>query len=345
MSNSIDIQKFLELAAHRTVFDVRTPEEFEKGHFPGAHNLPLFSNEERGVIGTLYKQSGRDPAVLKGLEFVGPRMRKIVESVKPFCGGQGILVHCWRGGMRSQSVAWLLQTSGIATSVLEGGYKVYRHFVLQTFEEKRRVIIVSGTTGSGKTDILHALKKRGEQIIDLEGLANHKGSSFGALGEAPQPTQQQFENELAQAWYGLDPLRPVWIEDESRHVGACGIPLAIWQQMRQARVALLDMPASLRVDRLMKDYGEFGIPDLLAATQRLQKRLGGLHTRQTLSLIEAGDIAAAIRLLLDQYYDKSYRHGLSKRDELSLVGIPTGVADADANADLLLNHLEQLLQK
>ena len=333
---TVEIAEFITLAEKYPVFDVRTPAEYHNGHIPDAVNLPLFSDDERIVIGTLYKQKGRDPAILKGLEFVGPKMRELVEKVQAIAPDGTALLHCWRGGMRSQSVAWLLDTAGLNVFVLKDGYKAFRRFALNAFELPRQIYILSGATGSGKTEILQHLKSMGEQVIDLEGLAHHKGSSFGAIGELPQPRQQHFENQLAMAWRNLDPNRPVWLEDESRRIGACSIPPPMWRQMRETTVFFLDMPVGLRVQRLLKDYGEFDPRELAAAIERLKKRLGGQNTRLALDALDAGNLSECAALLLTNYYDKAYRFGLSQRDEMLVRSLPTDTPDADQNARALL---------
>ncbi len=339
---SVPVERFMQLAETYPVFDVRTPDEYARGHIPGAHNLPLFSNEERTVIGTLYKQEGREPAVLKGLEFVGPKMRQMVETVRGTSGRGPVLVHCWRGGMRSGSVGWLLSTAGIPVYLLEGGYKSFRRYVLAGFEIPRAIYILSGATGTGKTEILQHLKAMGEQVIDLEGLAHHKGSSFGAIGELPQPTQQQFENELSLGWRRLDPERPVWLEDESQCIGRCTIPQPLWQQMRQTTVIFLDMPRPLRTQRLQQDYGAYSPEALKAAILRLEKRLGGEKTRVAVRLLEAGELPACIELLLRDYYDKTYRYGLSRRDAALVHHLETTTADAKENARKLRAFIQEI---
>ncbi|MCB0214369.1 MAG: tRNA 2-selenouridine(34) synthase MnmH, partial [Anaerolineae bacterium] len=223
-TTKLGVEPFLELSRHYPVIDVRTSAEFAKGHIPGAMNIPLFSNEERAIIGTTYKQVGQREAMLLGLEIVGPKMRHLIEHIQTVATERTLLLHCWRGGMRSESVAWLAGLFGYRCYTLRRGYKGFRNYVLQMLELPSRLLILGGKTGSGKTEILQVLKQQGEQVIDLEGLAHHKGSSFGALGEADQPSQQQFENELAMQWRQLNLQRPVWLEDESRHIGKLSIP-------------------------------------------------------------------------------------------------------------------------
>lgn len=201
---SVSIEEFIALRDRFPVFDVRTPAEYDKGHIPGAHNLPLLSDVERALVGTTYHKAGREAAILEGLEYVGPKMRQMVETVQHATESKTVMLHCWRGGMRSKSVGWLLNTYGYKVFLLTGGYKAFRHYVLQSFEIPRNIIILSGHTGSGKSDVLEHLQHLQEQVIDLEGLAHHKGSAFGGLGELPQPSQQQFENQLAFQWRSLD---------------------------------------------------------------------------------------------------------------------------------------------
>ena len=197
MPTPIDIKEFLKLSETHPILDVRTPAEFTQGHIVNALNLPLFTNEERVLIGTLYKKQGKQPAVLKGLEVVGPKLHEYVNEAIKLNKTGTFLVHCWRGGMRSSSMAWFLETYGFKCFTLKGGYKNYRKRVLESFNEEKNILVLGGKTGTGKTLILHELEKHKEQIIDLEKLAHHKGSSFGSLGEEPQSSQEQFENELS----------------------------------------------------------------------------------------------------------------------------------------------------
>lgn len=341
-AQSIGVENFLELAETVPLFDVRTPSEFANGHIPGARNLPLFSDEERARVGTTYNREGSREAILTGLELVGPKMRAMVEAVEAQTSQRRVLLHCWRGGMRSRSVAWLLSFSGFEVTVLQGGYKAYRQHVLSRFALRRQVFILSGYTGSGKTEILGHLREMGEQVIDLEGLAHHKGSAFGALGELPQPTQQQFENELARQWEMLDPERPVWLEDESKKIGWRVIPAPLWEQMRHTPVYFLDMPVERRVERLVADYGDASPDQLAACVSRLSKRVGGQNTQQALEALAAGDLATCTDILLRRYYDKAYLHGLSKRDQTLVHHVPTQTADARENAQcLMVNALKR----
>lgn len=339
----VSIDEFMALSRKYPVIDVRTTAEFQKGHIPGAHNLPLFSNEERAIVGKTYHREGREQAILVGLELVGPKMREMVEHVRTLTAENTLLLYCWRGGMRSNSVGWLFSTYGYRVYVLIGGYKAFRNYALQSFELSRKIIILSGETGSGKTAILQELQKMGEQVIDLEALAHHKGSSFGNLGEAPQPTQQEFENQLALQWRALDASRLVWLEDESQKIGSRMIPQALWQQMRNAPVILLKVPLELRAHHLLSEYGQFAPRELAEAVQRLRERLGGLHTRIALESIEKGDLEGCCKLLLSHYYDKTYRHGLSRRNSELIHTVKTDILDATLNARKVLAAAESLV--
>jgi tRNA 2-selenouridine synthase len=311
MSPSLSISEFLLASSEFPVVDVRSPGEYEKGHIPGAHNIPLFTNEERALVGTKYKRAGKDPAVLLGLEIVGPKMADFVRQASALSAGRKLLVHCWRGGMRSSSFAWLLNTSGIEAVTLRQGYKAYRRHVLKSFEKNMNLVILGGETGSGKTEILHQLAAKGEQVIDLEGLACHRGSSFGALGQLPQPGVEAFENLFSETLLRMNPIKRIWVEDESKSIGRVFIPDAFWEQMKTAPFLRVEVPRTIRVERLVKEYGAFQSADLEAALTRIQKRLGGLAFKQCLEALSSGDMATVAEITLD-YYDKAYNFSKEK---------------------------------
>ncbi len=311
-------EAFLQRAANCPVFDARTPAEYAKGHIPGAHNLPLFSDEERHQIGILYKAQGREAAVLLGLKMVGPRLTEYITRVKETTDSRQILIHCWRGGMRSSSLAWLLDTAGYRVALLQGGYKAYRRQVQATLATPWPLLILSGMTGSGKTEILHMLQRRGEQVLDLEGLANHRGSAFGAIDGLPQPSTEQFENDISAHLQTLVADRPIWVEDESRRIGRAVVNEAFYQQMRQATAVRIDVPREQRVERLCTDYGSEAPEKLAAAVSNISKRLGGEKTRATQQAIASGELSSAANAILD-YYDQTYLFGLTQRDQQRIV--------------------------
>lgn len=295
------------------VIDVRSPGEFALGHIPGATNLPLFTDEERARVGTLYKQVGREKALLEGLRFVGPRMAGLVDESLRIAPDKCIRVHCWRGGERSVSVGWLLGKAGF-TEVLTllGGYKAFRSHARASIGQERSIKVLGGFTGSGKTEVLQQLTALGEQVVDLEALASHKGSSFGALGQQPQPTTEQFENLLWEELRAKDPARPVWVEDESLMIGRVSIPQAFFAQMRGAKMYFVEVPLEQRVDRLVRDYGGFPKEALADAVRRIAKRIGPQHCKRALEALDAGDLRPVAQITL-RYYDKAYLHGASRR--------------------------------
>lgn len=294
------------------ILDVRSPGEFEKGHIPGAVNFPLFDDEERAMVGTLYKKSGREHALLKGLDIIGPKMSHFVRAAKKLFPTRQVGVHCWRGGMRSNSLGWLLQTAGFKVSILEGGYKAYRSHIRSELSKPINLIVLGGKTGSGKTDILHALNELGEQVIDLEGLAHHKGSSFGALGQLPQPSTEQFENDVYTAFSKLDTQQRIWIEDESHSIGRVYLPGPLEVQMRVAPTIALAVPIQFRINRLVREYANFPQADLLESLTRIQKRLGNQRLQQAIIALEQNDYATTAEIAL-AYYDKAYAFGLTKK--------------------------------
>ncbi len=338
MPTPTTIHEFLKLSEQHPIIDVRSPGEYKYGHIPGAHNSPLFSNEERAIIGTAYKQTSRAVAVNKGLEFFGPRMKEYAGQIKKVTGGNTFLVHCWRGGMRSASVAWLLELYGLKVYLLKGGYKAFRRAALESFSEERKLTILGGKTGSGKTLILKELKSLGEQIIDLEALAHHKGSSFGALGESPQPTQEMFENELFIRLFNTDKNKTLWLEDESNKIGTCLIPKSLFERMRSVTTFFLDVPFEVRSQFLTEEYGKFDSEDLKKAIERITKHLGGLNAKIALEAIDSGNVKAAFEICL-AYYDKTYSYGKNKRNPESIVNCPFETIDIKKIAEEIIKKL------
>jgi tRNA 2-selenouridine synthase len=296
------------------IIDVRSPGEYLHAHIPSAFSLPLFSDEERAAIGTTYKQKSREAAIKLGLPFFGTKMFAMIETVEEWSREYEktekkkptILVHCWRGGMRSAAVAWLLDLYGFKTEQLTGGYKAYRNWVLAQFEKEYKMKVLGGYTGSGKTEILLQLQKSKIPVIDLEGLAHHKGSAFGALGQQEQPSQEQFENNLATALFKTASTENYfWIEDESQRIGTNMLPLSFFKNLRNSICYFIDIPFESRLKFIVQGYGKFTVADLIAATLRIQKRLGGLETKNVVNLLVENNIEAAFDILL-KYYDKVY---------------------------------------
>ena len=317
----ISIFEFLQKSKHIPIIDVRTPAEFAKGHIPGAINIPIFSNEERAIIGTKYKQESQDTAMAEAMYFVSQKVDFYLDELaKLESPNKKILIHCWRGGMRSGAMARLFAADGYNVQILERGYKSYKNAVLQSFEQPLKLLIIGGMTGSGKSDVLKEMEKLGEQIVDLEGIAHHKGSAFGALGQLPQPTVEQFENELHTAFAKLDLSKPIWLEDESQLVGKVRIPKPLFEQIRVAKVFKLELSKEHRIQRLVKEYTDFNKELINASIQNISRRLGGLATKQAVEAVEKNEFATAIDIVLS-YYDKTYSYGLSKREGQTIIPV------------------------
>ncbi len=305
--------EFLNLAKFHPVIDVRTPAEFELGHIPGAFNIPLFSNEERAIVGTIYKNTGKEAAVYKGLELVGPKLSQFVSQAKEISEANELLVYCWRGGMRSQSMAWLMNTAGFRAHTLSGGYKGFRRHIRTSFYQGSNLIVLGGYTGSGKTYILNEISKLGNQIIDLEQIAHHKGSAFGHIGQAAQPSTEQFENLLGLQWLAQNSEDMVWVEDESKAIGRVFQPEPFYIKLRNAPVIFIDMPVERRIKHLVDDYAGIDHQALEDSLGRIVKRLGGNNYQEALLALAEKDYATVARISLN-YYDKAYLYGVGQRN-------------------------------
>lgn len=335
MSEKIGVREFHKLSKLISVIDVRSPREFEIGHIPGAYNIPIFTNEERAIVGTTYKKEGKDPAVLKGLEIVGKKLRAFADTARKLSVNNKLLVHCWRGGMRSASMAWLFETVGIETYILEGGYKAFRNFGKTQLSKPNKLIILGGLTGSGKTEILLKIKENGEQVVNLEGLAHHKGSAFGALGQEKQKSNEQFENDLIYEWLSLDLSKPIWLEDESHSIGSNWIPSELFSLMRKASVLKVEIPKKERINRLVNEYAGFDVNYLENCILKIGKRLGGQNVKAALESLKKGQLDEVADITLS-YYDKSYNFGLNQRKNNNIYPVVLDSDDPAKNAQILM---------
>lgn len=307
-----------QLAEFDEIIDVRSPAEFADDHIPGAINCPVLDDDERARVGTLYVQNSPFEARKIGGVLVAKNIARHLEtkfadhpkSWRP-------LVYCWRGGQRSGAMSIILNQVGWAAHKLNGGYKAYRRHVLQQMETLPATFnfrVLCGPTGSGKSRFLQALADTGHQALDLEALAQHRGSVLGQLPEAPQPTQKWFESTLLQTLAQFDPARPVYVESESRRIGRLAVPASLLQTMHSGHCLSIETPAPVRVNALLEDYPHFIADKALLETQLAF--LQPFHARKTLEdwreLIAAGDFPDLVANLLEKHYDPAYFRALGK---------------------------------
>ena len=345
MIMQVSIEELIKVIGQHLIIDVRTPSEYEQAHIPGAINIPLFTNEQRAVIGTAYKQQSKEIAIKIGLDYFGPYMRPMIEKLDAVmterfgnAEKQPVYLHCWRGGMRSAAVAWLFNFYGYPVHVLNGGYKSYRQWVANQFEKDYKFTVVGGYTGSGKTEILKELAIQKQPIIDLEGLAKHKGSAFGNLNRETQPSQEMFENLLAlELHIKQTNNESFWLEDESQRIGNINIPKIFWESMRSKAVYFLNIPFDARLTFIIKYYASFSKESIADAIERIKKRLGPLETKTAQAFLNDNNYKDCFKILL-QYYDKLYKKGLMDRDEknLQIINVEADTVDEIENAKKLM---------
>jgi len=323
------------------VIDVRSPGEYDKGHIPGAINIPLFSNDERAHVGTVYKQESKEAAIEVGYTYVNPKLEYFISESQKVAPRGKLIVHCWRGGMRSRSFAGHLSENGFKeVKIIVGGYKAFRNFVLEELGKPMHLRVLGGYTGSGKTYILEELKKLGEQVVDLEGLAHHKGSAFGAIGQKEQPSVEQFENDLYSEIRKLDLNKPVWVEDESHSIGKVRIPMPFFNQMREALLYFVDISKEERAKFLVDEYAVLDQQMLEESILRITKRLGGLNTRVSVEKLKEGDFYE-VALILLQYYDKAYLKGMKTRKSNRVIKIPLPDTNHPENAKIIKEFIKE----
>jgi len=338
------------LYGRQVIVDVRSPGEFVQGHIPGAHNIALFTDAERAEVGTAYTQISRDEAIQRGLRYVAPKLDRFVAEACSlvYDTGRGklsevidqpMIVYCWRGGMRSDSMAWLFESAGLRAEIIDGGYKMYRQHVLSALEHPWNLRVIGGRTGSGKTKVLKALREAGAQVIDLEGLARHKGSAFGALGQPPQPSSEHMANLMHRELMSFDPEQVIYVEDESLRIGTVALHRPFFDRMRSSPIIVLEVPRDERAQFLARDYGEASMEELAECFQRIERRLGGLRLQQALHALQGGDLIAAGNAALD-YYDGTYDYGLSRRDPSQITRLDGAGASPEELAQAILQNRE-----
>ncbi|PID78284.1 MAG: tRNA 2-selenouridine(34) synthase MnmH [Deltaproteobacteria bacterium] len=314
--NECSVKDFVENKEAKLIIDVRSPVEYNRGNIPGSVNIPLFSDNERKEIGILYKNTGKEKAFLEGLKFAQPKLVLFIEKITAIMKQtkkEKVFVYCQRGGARSNAFAWLLSASGINTERIKSGYKAYRNFILDVFTQKYKFVILGGMTGCGKTDILNEIEKQGNQVIDLEELACHKGSVFGNLSGKAQPSSQQFENSLGQKLYSFEKNKIIWIENESSAIGNLFIPFEIRQTMKFSPVIDINLPIEERLKRILREYGCFSKDEIIKRIEKIQKKLGSKNCEKAVNYVSENQIEDAAKILI-HYYDKTYGHYLKKNN-------------------------------
>lgn len=324
------------------IIDVRSPAEYAEDHLPGAINLPVLNNQERAEVGTLYKQVSAFIARKRGAALVAQNLSYHLShhfADKP--KGYHPLIYCWRGGQRSHSMALVLTQVGWQTTLLDGGYKTYRTYVREQLEQvpsRFSYRILCGLTGTAKTEILQQLAQGQEQVLDLEDLANHRGSLLGAIETAGQPSQKRFESNLLSTFQRFDPARPVWVEAESNKIGERFVPQALWLQMKAAPCVEVQAPITSRVEWLLTHYAHFTRnPALLKGKlNQLQRSYSKVQLQRWHDLIDQEEWAELVRSLLEQHYDPAYRRSLGHQY--------ANLQQSYDLPDLSATHLQQLVQ-
>ena len=339
MKQIITVDFYFHHLKHVPIIDVRSPGEFAKGHIPDAHNIDLFTDEEREVVGTAYKQESKERAIEIGYEFVIPKLNDFINKSIDIAPEKEVVVNCWRGGMRSNAFADHLLANGFEkVYVIEKGYKAFRNYVLDYFDQPFNFKVLGGYTGTGKTEILLFLEKKGQQVVDLEGLANHRGSAFGGIDLPPQSTTEQFENNLFLKLQSLNPNQPIWIEDESKMIGNISIPYLFYHRMNAMPVYFLDIPLDKRIQHLVHTYSNLNQEKLADAIKRVTKKLGYDNAKFALEELEKKNYHNVVEIML-LYYDKYYFKGLQKREDSKILEFKIATINPKETAKFLINLL------
>lgn len=325
MLNVITLEKAL-LLDNTLYIDMRSPLEYQEGHIPGAVNIPLFTNEERAVVGTTYKQVGPEEAKQQGLSIVSIKLPDIVSQIRGYYkSGKTVIVYCWRGGMRSKSVVNILEIMGIRAYQLLGGYKIYRRYVLDslsTFSWNPDTIVLCGSTGVGKTTILKNLDKQTIPVLDLEKLANHRGSAFGHVGLGRPATAQQFDTAILNHLKELEHNPYVIVECESKRIGNVYVPDVLYQAMQRGPRILLRADIEIRITRLIEEYTDLydhNRAAIEASIEALRPRLGKRKTDCMLADLLIGNIRQVVRVLLEDYYDPLYGYDTIEENKFAAI--------------------------
>ncbi|MBI1406247.1 MAG: tRNA 2-selenouridine(34) synthase MnmH [Caulobacter sp.] len=348
MAGALDKVDLDILRGFDDVIDVRSPGEFAEDHMPGAINLPVLDDAERAEIGTIYVQDSRFRAKRIGAAYVARNIARHLETaLADRGGGYAPLVYCWRGGQRSNAMATVLRQVGWRATVVEGGYRTWRRHVtaaLYDAEPRLKVILLDGNTGSAKTEILGRMPARGVQVLDLEGLAGHRGSVFGGLAGAAQPSQKMFESRLLQAMAQVDPARPVLVEAESSKIGDRMVPPVLWRAMQTAPRIALQARVPDRVGYLVSAYRDITEDqDLLeTALERLPPLYGRKRLAAWRQMARDGDFETLAGELIEIHYDPAYARS-NRRDQRPGLGTVEAPALDEAGQEAAADQIAALI--
>lgn len=323
----VTVDEFINKQDQYQLIDVRSPTEYKQAHIPGAVNVPLLNDEERVIVGTVYRNEGADRAKQVGLSLVAPRLPQIVAQILQHAEKKELVVYCWRGGMRSRSVCHVLAALNYSARQLIGGYKAFRRYIHQYLETKKLnvpVFVLNGLTGVGKTRIIKLLQEHKLPALDLEGMANHRGSVFGAVGLGQARSQKDFEALLVMELIKLQKAQYLIVEGEGRKIGPVILPDFLYQAMSDGPHILLEADLSIRVARIVEEYQGKSehCDELAAAVKKLQKKLGQEKVNMLLSLIEQKKLHEAAKILCTDYYDQYYRDSRKqKREYVAVVNV------------------------
>ncbi|MBN8505299.1 MAG: tRNA 2-selenouridine(34) synthase MnmH [Burkholderiales bacterium] len=331
------------LGDYALIIDARTPKEFDEDHIPGATNLPIVTQQEFAEVGTLHRTDPHAAYVIGAQYALRNVARHIGETIAPLPRRSRLLIYCFRGGKRSRAWADPLLNIGFQVDVLPGGWKAYRAWVREQLEclpERLSWHVLAGTTASGKTRLLQALREAGAQVLDLEALACHRGSLLGALPGRAQPVQKRFDSALLQQLLDFDPARPVWVEDESKKVGKLQLPAPLHVALQGAKAWQLEAPMAARVQACREDYAHFAADPLsmVALLQSLKPLVGGEALAQWQALAEAGEVDALFEALMRQHYDPCYRRWLRSERRMRSLPLP------DLHPSTLVQVARRLMQ-
>lgn len=343
MPRSISIDLWQKELSELTVVDVRSPAEFRRGHISEAVNIPVLSDEQRSIVGAAYQNVTVDDAIRLGYEFVHSRLSGLVSHALEVAPEKELIVYCWRGGMRSSAFATLLESNGFhKVYIFQNGYKAYRKHVLSFFEQPFKLRVLGGYTGSGKTEILQCLAGKGQQIVDLERLANHRGSAFGGIAMPPQPTTEQFQNDLYYVLKKLDITKPIWIEDESSTIGRIFIPTPLFARINQQPLFFIDITADIRAKYLVNTYASLNQDELAESIQKISKRLGLEQANHALLELQKKNYFCVVQILLS-YYDKYYLRSIHRTGRSNTLKVKMNTMDHIENAICLIHLAEKLI--